>query len=81
MLTILYFAALGDLMGLREEALEVPERVRTVRDFMAYLQDIRPPLAGKLASVRVALDEVFADDSDLLKDARVLALIPPVAGG
>jgi molybdopterin converting factor small subunit len=34
-----------------------------------------------MSSVRIALDENFASDSDALADARVIALIPPVAGG
>jgi molybdopterin converting factor subunit 1 len=78
---VLYFAALRDLLGLNEEALEVPEGVRTVSDFVQYLQRVRPALNGKMASVRVALDEAFADDSDTLTGVRTVALIPPVAGG
>jgi molybdopterin synthase sulfur carrier subunit len=78
---ILYFAALRDLTGRSEEGLELPDEVRTVRDFLQHLQRIRPALAGKLASVRVALDEAFAKDSDALRDVQVIALIPPVAGG
>jgi len=78
---VLYFAALRDLMGHAEEQLELPFEVETVRDLVRHLQQIRPALAGKLASVRVALDEAFATDSDVLAGARVIALIPPVAGG
>jgi len=78
---VLYFAALADLMGLREERLELPAEVLTVRDLVQYLQRARPALSGKLASVRIALDESFAADSDLLAGAQVVALIPPVAGG
>lgn len=78
---VLYFAALRDLTGTTEEQLELPEGVRLVRDLREYLQRIRPNLAGQLASVRIALDEAFAADSDALAGARVIALIPPVAGG
>jgi molybdopterin converting factor subunit 1 len=78
---VLYFAALRDLAGLEEETLEVPENVRTVREFVAHLQQIRPKLGGKMASVRVALDEAFAGDSDTLAGVQTIALIPPVAGG
>jgi molybdopterin converting factor subunit 1 len=78
---VLYFAALRELAGCEEEALELPAEVHTVRDFVRYLEQARPALAGKMVSVRVALDESFANDSDALHDARVIALIPPVAGG
>jgi molybdopterin converting factor subunit 1 len=78
---VLYFAALRDLLGLNEEDLEIPDGVRTVSDFVQHVQRVRPPLAGKMASVRVALDEAFAGDSDTLTGVSTIALIPPVAGG
>jgi molybdopterin converting factor subunit 1 len=78
---VLYFAALRDLTRLSEEQLELPPEVETVRDFLRVIQRLRPALDGKLASVRVALDEAFANDSDALTGVRVIALIPPVAGG
>ena len=78
---VLYFAALRDLTGRNDEELLLPEGVLTVRDFMTFIATARPVLAGKLASVRVALDEAFVNDSDILRGARVIALIPPVAGG
>ncbi|HYP78070.1 MAG TPA: molybdopterin converting factor subunit 1 [Polyangiaceae bacterium] len=78
---VLYFAALRDLLGLSEEELEIPEDVRTVADFVRHVQQVRPALNGKMASVRVALDEAFAQDSDTLSGVETIALIPPVAGG
>lgn len=81
MVQVLYFAALRDLTGMSEEHLELPAEVRTVREFLSYVEHARPVLSGKLASVRVALDEAFANDSDALSGASVIALIPPVAGG
>ena len=81
MVQVLYFAALRDLLGLSEETLEIPEHVRTVGAFVLYLQQARPALSGKMASVRVALDEAFAGDSELLDGVHTIALIPPVAGG
>ncbi len=81
MVQVLYFAALREILGLDEEALELPDEVRTVREFVTHLQKIRPRLSGKMASVRVALDETFAGDSELLAGEHTIALIPPVAGG
>ena len=81
MVQVLYFAALRELLELNEEFLELPEEVRTVAEFVVHLQQIRPGLRGKMASVRVALDEAFAADSELLKGVQTIALIPPVAGG
>lgn len=81
MVHVLYFAALRELTGVSEEQLELPAEVRTVSDFAMYIQRAHPALAGKLASVRIALDEAFAENSDALQGALVIALIPPVAGG
>jgi sulfur-carrier protein len=78
---VLYFAALRDLLGLNEEDLDLPDAVRTVSDFVQHVQRVRPALDGKMASVRVALDEAFAGDSDTLTGVSTIALIPPVAGG
>jgi molybdopterin synthase sulfur carrier subunit len=78
---VLYFAGIRELMGCAEEPVELPADVLTVTDFVHYLERTRPTLAGKMASVRIALDEAFANDSDALGNARVIALIPPVAGG
>ncbi len=80
-LQVLYFAALRELVGVDEERIMLPGEVLTVRDLARHLQNIHPTLAGKLVSVRIALDEAFANDSDSLSDASVAALIPPVAGG
>ena len=81
MVQVLYFAALRELLGLNEETLALPQEVQTVREFVTHLQQIRPQLRGKLASVRVALDETFAGDSERLAGVQTIALIPPVAGG
>lgn len=81
MIQVLYFAALRELVGRDEEFLQLPQAVLTVRDFVSHMQQVRPELAGKLVSVRIAVDETFAEDSELLGDPKTIALIPPVAGG
>jgi molybdopterin synthase sulfur carrier subunit len=78
---VLYFAAVRELVGVEEEGLELPASVRTVGDFVAFVADLRPALAGSLSSVRIARNEVFADAGEALGEGDVLALIPPVAGG
>ena len=81
MAKVLYFAALRELVGCAEEEREIPAEVRTVRELVAYLERVRPELQGRMASVRVALDEEFADADASLEQAQVIALIPPVSGG
>jgi molybdopterin converting factor subunit 1 len=78
---VLYFAAVRDLVAREEELLELPDAVRTVADFTSWIASLHAVLHGRMASVRVARNEAFAQPSDALLDGDVLALIPPVAGG
>lgn len=78
---VLYFAALRDLTRTDEEWVELPDGVRTVREAFAHLERVRPELAGRLAGVRGALNETFADGGDTIGPGDTLALIPPVSGG
>lgn len=79
--TVLYFAALKDLVGLEREILELPAAEVTVSAFVAQLERHRSVLAGRLASVRVAVNEAFADAGEPIRPGDVVALIPPVSGG
>jgi molybdopterin synthase sulfur carrier subunit len=79
--TVLYFAAVRELVGRAEESVELPEGVRTVAQFAAWLPSFHAELSGRMASVRIARNEAFAADGDEVAPGDVLALIPPVAGG
>jgi len=79
--SVLYFAGLRDSVGISEEALELPERVRTVGDLCDHLATRHQGYAERRTIVRVARNEVFTVDAERLVDGDVIALIPPVAGG
>jgi molybdopterin synthase sulfur carrier subunit len=79
--TVLYFAAVRELVGRDEEAVQLPDDVRTVGEFVAFLERLRRELEGRMGSVRVARNEEFARAEEALAAEDVLALIPPVAGG
>jgi molybdopterin converting factor subunit 1 len=80
-LTVLYFAAVRDLVGKDEEALDLPAEIRTVDALAAHLAARHASLEGRLRSVRFARNEEFAQGGDALQEGDVVALIPPVAGG
>lgn len=80
-ITILYFAAVRELVGKDEEHLNVPTKVATVGDLAIFLGTHHPALAGRLDAVRFALNETFATNEEAISDGDVVALIPPVAGG
>ncbi len=76
---ILYFAAVADLVGRREERLAV--EAGTVAELAAELERRHETLRGRLQNVRFAVNEAFVQDRDALTDGDVVAIIPPVAGG
>ena len=80
-ITLLYFAAVRELVGTDEERLTLPASVKTIADLSAFLEHHRPALAGRLGAVRFARNETFATTGEPLADGDVVALIPPVAGG
>jgi len=79
MITLLYFAAVRDLVGVNEERIET--RARTIAELRAELEARRLELRDRLAHVRFARNEQFALDADEIADNDTIALIPPVAGG
>jgi molybdopterin converting factor subunit 1 len=80
-ITILYFAAVRDLVGKDEETLALPPTVSTVETLATHLTSLHPELAGRLTYVRFARNEEFAQSTDAVVDGDTIALIPPVAGG
>jgi sulfur-carrier protein len=80
-----YFAAARDAVGLAEETIDVPAGTNTVADLRTLLLARHPGLARVLGQSRLALNQRFVVDSDVLSafdgpDGE-LAIIPPVAGG
>jgi molybdopterin converting factor subunit 1 len=78
---VLYFAGLRDAVGTAEEALDLPAGVRTIAALADHLAVRHRAFADRRGHVRIARNEAFAADLDLLTDGDVIALIPPVAGG
>jgi molybdopterin converting factor subunit 1 len=79
--TILYFAAVRDLVGKDEERVALPGDVTTIGALADYLPKLHAPLDGRLSYVRFARNEEFAQPVDAIVEGDVIALIPPVAGG
>jgi len=56
-------------------------RPLSVAQLLQMLEQRHGALSGRLQSVRVAVDEEFAELSRELQGGEVVALIPPVSGG
>lgn len=80
-ISVLYFAAVRDLVPTDEEQIDLPQDVRTIGDLASFLAKHHPSLEGRLGAVRFARNEVFATNEESLEPSDVIALIPPVAGG
>jgi molybdopterin converting factor subunit 1 len=80
-ITLLYFAAVRDLVGTDEERVTLPAEVATIRDLAAFLPSRHPRLVGRLSAVRFARNEVFAAVDEALASGDVVAVLPPVTGG
>ncbi|MCA9631818.1 MAG: molybdopterin converting factor subunit 1 [Myxococcales bacterium] len=78
---LLYFAALKELTGTSGETLEIDLSEPTVSDLCSELERRRPELVGRLGAVRVAVNEAFAQSSDVVPEGATVALIPPLSGG
>jgi molybdopterin converting factor subunit 1 len=79
--TVLYFAAVRDLVGKSEEAIELAPGVRAIDALARSLEERHPVLAGRLGQVRFAVNEELVSLDHALSEGDVVAVIPPVAGG
>ncbi len=75
-----YFAAAREATGVEGESVQLADG-STVATLLTALCGRHPDLAGPATSMRVALDENFAETDARLRDGAVVALIPPVGGG
>lgn len=79
--TVLYFASARELAGTPEVRLTLSDDIRTIEDLSMHLERIVAGLAGRLGSVRFAINETFVSSDALISDGDVIAVIPPVSGG
>ena len=82
-LKVLYFASLGENLGLQEETLKLTQSLETVEGLKAHLAS-RGGKWSALAddtSLRCAVDQAIAQDHTPLKNAVEIAFFPPVTGG
>src|SRR6266852_8072177 len=77
---VLFFGVLRDVVGLREDLLEVPQGGHLQTVFEHYAARF-PRLREMSASTVLALNQQFSSPSAALADGDEVAFLPPVSGG
>jgi molybdopterin converting factor subunit 1 len=78
--TVLYFAAIGELLQRERETCELPGSA-SADEILACLAARHPPAAALLGACRVAVDCEFIATRVQLRGGEEVAVIPPVSGG
>ena len=77
---VLHFASAREAAGCASETLDLAEGT-TVAGLRSLLWTRHPRLASAAATIRFAVGERFAPETQPLEPGDVVALIPPVSGG
>jgi len=83
-LTILFFAWMRERVGISQEELCLPEGMTTVAELVDWLSARDASYASAFQdrrTVRCAVNQEFADPSQLLHPGDEVAFFPPVTGG
>ena len=80
-ITLLFFATLRSLTGIKKLELELPPDSR-VADLKTVVGEQFPQVAPALVeTVLVSVNREYADDEQIIPDGAEVALFPPVSGG
>ena len=83
-MTVLYFAAVKEQVGVSQEEVDPPPGVATVSDLMDWLaarSEKHARAFANRATVKSAVDQTHVPLSAALGEAREVAFFPPVTGG
>ena len=81
---ILYFSWLKEKIGLNSQEIIKPNNVETVDDLIAFLKEKSEKhknAFSDLNSIKVAVNQEFADLEKKIKEKDEIAFFPPVTGG
>jgi molybdopterin converting factor subunit 1 len=74
------FAVARERAGAEEIAVKLPAAA-TIRHLRGAIVEQYPKLADVLAHARIAIENEYASDADIVPAVAEIALIPPVSGG
>lgn len=79
-ITVLFFANLRELTGLKQASLDLPEKTN-VAQFKDIVAQNFPEISASLGTTLVSINKEFGFDEDVIPDGANVALFPPVSGG
>jgi molybdopterin synthase catalytic subunit len=77
---VLFFGVLRDIVGLREDSVEIPDGGRVDDVFELYAGHF-PKLREMAGSLVLALNQSFSEPGAVLSEGDEVAFLPPVSGG
>jgi len=77
---VLFFGVLRDIVGLREDSIEIPDGSRLESVFEHYAGRF-PRLREMSASLVLALNQSFSESGAAVSEGDEVAFLPPVSGG
>lgn len=79
-LTVKFFANLRRPAGTRQAEVTMSAGL-SVGDFKKELVKVFPKLKNNMSVAMVSINHVYAEEDQIIPDAAVIALFPPVSGG
>ena len=77
---LLFFASLKDIAGRRELEMELDD-ASTLQQVTEKLASLYPEIGLMQNSVRIAINQEFADENSSLNNGDEIAFLPPMSGG
>lgn len=79
-ITVLFFANLRELTGLKQSPMDLPDQTSVV-EFKKIIAESFPEISPALDTTLVSINKEFGFDEDVIPDGAEVALFPPVSGG
>lgn len=81
---LVYFAWVRERIGYAEEALDIPDSVKTAGELITYLSSLGENYEAAFEfpkAIRVAVNQEHIDHSESILDATEIGIFPPMTGG
>ncbi len=80
-ITVRYFASIREALGPLESLDTQAATMGALRDELIARGGVHAQVLARGKAVRLALDQVMADESAVLREGAEVAFFPPVTGG